>query len=461
VRNVDTWFFLDGANSLLKQHPADDIQPLSSGMYAVSAGGKLQLTDKNFQPLHEDYLSCLTPFVHGRAVFKQRNKKGLMHANGKVALAPTFLDLIIDGKFLLAYNNFGSRNRWVVLDSAGNTITKKHYDEIAPFNGKYFAVRNGNFWGAVNGSGQEFVACVHDSLIQETSNHIVVKFKGKFGIINLDENWVITPQQNPLTLLDDERYFEHHGKTTFLKTLAGDLVYFSDNLLQFKGDHLLEYLASGAFWMIDLNGIIIDRSYQPDNTDRVYASSEGFRAIYKDGKYGFIDDRGRLRIANRYEDVKPFSNGLAAMRIRGKWGFIDESENIVIQPVYDDVGSFSNGVAIVKQNNVSGVVSTTGKVVLPLRYDEVVKNKHSRFLLKQHGLYGIADSNGTVLINPKFEEVTDTSNGYVIARRNGKYGLLTLQGISTIPMIYDALAYDSINDHFMAVKRAPWEVVKF
>ncbi|MEO5600039.1 MAG: WG repeat-containing protein [Cyclobacteriaceae bacterium] len=461
VRQVDSWFFLDGQNKLLKQCLADSVRPISSDAYAIKVSGKVHLTNNLFKPLHKGHFSSVSPIRKGKVVFQNGNKKGLINAQGKILLTAKYNDLIINEPYLLASVSIGTKNRWVVLDSAGETLSEKNYEEIAPFNGKYFAVRNRNYWGAVNAQGKEFVACVHDSLLQQNGSHVVVKFKGNYGIINLDENWIITPQPHTLQLLDDERYFEFVGKTTFLKSLTGNIIYFSDNLLEFKGDYLLENLPTGAFWIIDLNGIISDRSYQPESAEKIFHPSEGLRAIRKDGKYGFIDDRGRLRIANRYDDVKPFSNGLAAIKIRNKWGFIDDQENIIIQPVYEAVESFRNGYAIVSQNQLFGIVSGNSKVVLPLRYNTLTINRENRFILEQDGLTGMADSKGAVIINPKYDEVTDLGNGYVIAGRNGKYGLLTLQGVSTIPMIYDGLSFDPHHQEYMGIKKAEWEVIRF
>jgi hypothetical protein len=62
--------------------------------------------------------------------------------------------------------------------------------------------------------------------------------------------------------------------------------------------------------------------------------------------------RVRLRIANRYEGIKPFSEGLAAMKIRNKWGFINRDERIIIQPAYEEVTPFKKGYSFIKQNGL-------------------------------------------------------------------------------------------------------------
>src|SRR5690606_6093401 len=114
---------------------------------------------------------------------------------------------------------------------AGKVLTPKHYEYIGPNNGIFYPVRNKGYWGAVDRTGREIIACVHDSLVQNDNRHIVVKFRSQYGIINLSENWVVTPRPNRLQLLNEDTYFEFAGQTTFLKSLSGGIIYFSDNPL--------------------------------------------------------------------------------------------------------------------------------------------------------------------------------------------------------------------------------------
>lgn len=460
VRDTDAWFFLDGQNRLKREYRADGLSPFSAQHYVVSRGGKVQLINNDFVPLHEGFFTSLGGFNdNGLTLFRSNSRTGVITNEGQILIPARYRQIIFDGNSFRASLDVGYKNRWVILDAKGETITQKQYEEIAPYNGKFFPVRNRSFWGAVDKSGREIITCVHDSLMQTNGTNVVVKFKGDYGVVSLEENWVVTPQSNPLKLLNEEAYLEYNGKTTFLRSMSGELIYFSDNVLEYNEGYLQENLSSGAYWIINMDGIVIDRSSQPTQAEKVFHESEGYRAILRDGKYGFIDDEGRLRIANRYEDAKPFRNGLAAIRIRGRWGFVDQRENLVVQPVYDEVGNFSNGHAIVKQQDQFGLIDTNGKVILPIRYDEISVNEQNRYKLRQGTLVGLADESGTIVIHPKYDEIADTGNGYVIVRRQDKFGLLTVRGVSTIPMIYDGLSYDPYRDQYLALKKSPWQTV--
>ena len=461
TRQADSWLVLNGENSLLRQINADSVHMLGGNLMKIKNGGKFQLTNEEFNPVSPDLFDDLGDLENNKILFRKENKTGLINSKGAVIVKSVYNDLILDKNFMRASVRAGGNNRWVVLDSLGNAITQKSYETIEKYNNAYFPVKNRGYWGALDDQGKEIIACVHDSLIQQLNNLVVVKFKGKYGIINLKEDWIVTPQPNRLQLINDDLYFEKNSRTIFLKSLKGDVIYFSDNPLEVKADHLLEYLPSGEIWKIDFHGIIANRFTTPENVEEVFPESEGFRAIKRDSRYGFVDSQGRLRIANRYEDVKEFHQSLAAAKIRGKWGFINKEDKIAIQPVYDEVTSFANDHALVQQKNLFGLVDTHGKLILPVRYDSISIISNERFLVKQNGYWGLADADGKMVINPKYDQLQDLNNGYVIVEREGKFGLLTLQGISTIPLLYDGLFYDQYHSQYIALKKASWQTQKF
>jgi hypothetical protein len=460
ARQPDAWLFLDGENKLLQQYNADSVVSVYPDLLKILTAEKIQLTDKEFKPLSEQLFSSIASFKKGRALFRTGNKTGVIDHRGNILIKPLYNSLLIDPGFIRANQRVENKNRWIVLDSAGNSVTTRDYEFIGAYNGRYFPVKNRGYWGALSTAGKEIVACVHDSLVQQVNDLIIVKFKSKYGIINLKEDWIVTPQSDKLHLISDDRYLLITSKTTFLKSISGNVIYFSDNRIEIKKDHLLEYLPSGTIWKIDMNGVIADRSIHPQDVDEISAESEGLRAIKKDARYGFIDSRGRLRIANRYEDVKDFSDGLAAARIRGKWGFINHEDKIAIQPVYDNVAPFRGGLAQVTQKNLHGLIDKTGRLILPVRYDSIVVLPGQRFQIMQNNLWGLAESSGKTVINPKYDHLNDLLNGYVIVERDGKFGLLTLQGLSTIPLLYDGLTYDRYHQRYIALRKSGWETVQ-
>jgi hypothetical protein len=369
-------------------------------------------------------------------------------------------ELYRDRDFFVAGRKNGGKATWTLLDSAGKELTKP-YDRIFPYNGSVFPVVTRNFWGAVNTSGMEVIACAYDSILQQLNNKIVVKFKGQYGIINDKEQWIITPRSYKLTLINDSRYVERSPKMTYLRGMDGSSIYFSDNRLEIYPEYIIEHLATGGLWKLDLNGVIIDRQVQPDGfIEKIFVETEGLRGIKKNGQFGFVDSQGRLRIANRYDDIQPFQEELAAVKIRNKWGFINHEDKIAIQPVYEEVSPFKKGFSLVKQRGLYGLINKKGTQILQPRFDFIAVLENGNVLVQQEKMFGLASAEGRILVNPKYHGLKDLNNNYVIVERDGKYGVVTAQGISTIPLIYDHISFDAFNNAFIALKKAEWHSLK-
>jgi hypothetical protein len=122
----------------------------------------------------------------------------------------------------------------------------------------------------------------------------------------------------------------------------------------------------------------IDRSGQPvspyvfDDSTRLQFSG-GLSAVQLDGKYGYIDTKGRMVIAPRFEAAGSFAEGLAAVQIGDRWGYINSLGQVVIQPQFNSADAFVRGRARVKlktkglgsllMQEVSRYIDTTGKFV--------------------------------------------------------------------------------------------------
>jgi hypothetical protein len=457
IREPHTWEFLDGKNKLIQKHLADSIVPLDKDLLKVTKGDLIELTDQQLKPIAPTLFSTISPFTNNKTVVTVNRKAGVINRQGKYIIQPLYDSLIIYGQYMLASQRQGLRNNWILLDSVGTRLTSKTYEHLWPFNDQYFSVRNKGFAGAVNIKGQEVIACVYDSIFQITYNLAVVKFHRQYGIVNMKEEWIVAPRASKLTILTADKYIETASPRKSLKATNGSVIYFTDNPISISPDHILEYLPSGTIWKIDLNGRIVDRQIFPDDgIDKIFEESEGLRGILKNGKYGFIDAQGRLRIANRYEGVGKFSEDLAPAKIRGKWGFINRQDQIAIQPVYDEVGLFKNGIAFVRLQQNWGMIDKTGKVLLPVRYQQVKLLPGKNFLIQINDLQGLADASGKILILPKYKLLEDVGNGFAIVQRDGKYGVINLQGISTIPLMYDYIQYDPLNQFFIAQKKSLW-----
>jgi hypothetical protein len=457
ARKTNTWKILSSKNETILTFDCDLVQQ-GNDVYTVSSSGKFGLIDQNFNPILPLAYDYIGESQFGKVIVKQNGKYGIIRFDHSM-LVPIGLDsVVLQNNFVLKKESLLGKASWSVYDTFGIRKTEKTYEAIKPFNGKFFAVKNYNHTGAINRYGREIIHCVYDSLIAYNDDQLIVLFHGQYGVIDFEENWLLPPQNHPLQLVDHDHYLEYANDQALFKTFEGELVYFTDNPIKVADQKLLELLPNGMEKEVNFRGVTITRSIpaEMEGTEIILPEQEGYRGIKRDGRFGFIDQKGRLRIANRYEGIQPFSEGLAAVQILGKWGFINSKEKIIVNPSYEVVHPFVEGVSIVKRNGNYGLIDATGHVLLNLRYDKIERLKGGRYLLRSAHLSGLASPHGELLIEPRFDRLADCGNGFVIVSRDGKSGLLTSDGLSAIPMIYDEMQYLPSRDNYLVMLRAAW-----
>ncbi|MEQ8423784.1 MAG: WG repeat-containing protein, partial [Cyclobacteriaceae bacterium] len=456
ARLISNWMLMDKDHNTLTTISCDELIPSAAG-YIIQNGKQSGVWDENFKsilPIEYDEIQK----VEGElAVVKNNNKVGLVQFDNSIVIPIQYDSIILTDKFVRVQEKLLGKPSWGLYDIYGIRKSERTYESISSYNGKFFHVKNYGLSGVMDRYGKETVHCLYDSIIDYNDDQIVVKFHGHYGIIDFRENWILPPQPFPVQLVDENHYLQLEYGSKLFKNFNGDLIYFTDNPLSVNGQLLKEILPDGTRKEINFQGITVSRTTPPvmEDMEIVSPEHEGLRGIKRNGKYGFIDNKGRLRIANRYEAIGNFHDGLAAVKILGKWGFIDAQDKIAINPSYESVSEFAKSVAIVKKGKF-GFVDRSGNQILEPRYDSIQQIETGSFLLRNNNLLGLADENGLVLIEPRFDTLTDLGNGYVIVSRDRKFGLLTKKGLSTIPMVYDQLYYLKHQDKFLAKKNSPW-----
>ena len=79
----------------------------------------------------------------------------------------------------------------------------------------------------------------------------------------------------------------------------------------------------------------------------------------------------------QYDFVGYFSEGLATVELNGKWGFVDQQGKIVIPLEYDAVWEFRKGIAAVLFKGKRGFIDVTGREVVTQQVAQVLKGWHS------------------------------------------------------------------------------------
>ncbi|MEO1051234.1 MAG: WG repeat-containing protein [Bacteroidota bacterium] len=464
VLHFDEWSFVDDNGKVKTQFSYDSVATTTRGLLQVYANGKTWIiseADSALTPQHFEYLGAS---IGDKAMFMDNGKYGLINLKTNANVLPARFDsLFFDGTFVYAKERSNNKPGWSIYDTFGIRKTKFYYEEIKPFSQRLFTVKKRGHWGFADRVGNELIHCVYDSVSNVKSGMVIVKFHNEYGIIDLNGEWVVLPQGNRLTIINENIYLESNEQETLVKSFSGDLIYFTSNPLEIHAGYFIERLEDGRVWRVDFSGTIAYDLRASKSTkkgfEEIYPPSEGFYGVKIDGKYGFIDANSKLRIANRYDGIGQFSEGLVSIKLLGKWGFIDKQEKLIIQPNYDSVTPFMHGISQVTKGGLAGMIDKKGKAIISLNYDYIRPIDNDRFILVRDQKLGLADDMGKVLINTKYDKLEDLGNGYVIIQRKGKYGLLNINGVNNIPTSFAYMSYNPDTGLYLVKKQSNWQTL--
>ncbi len=483
------WQSFDDKNTLLGSFAYDEIDPRGQGIYRVRIGGAEALVNEKD--------SLIAPFSNAEILehfgqwiaIKQNGKYGVLHADGSVFLLATFDSVKFENNdFLIRHKRDGKRG-WSIIDLRGEYINKQVYDAIEWIGDSYFKVRRDKYWGVINNQGAEKIYCKYDTIVQYTEGKLLVKFMGEDGILNMDGTWEVIPQKKEIEIVDPIRYLVRSPYGSFVAYYPETMDFTAEYFLYKNDQGFLEKTNDNKYGLRNADG---ERIIKPDyNTiselyeDSIYIArsdtgysfitktgkiivasdsrfqdskgmSEEFVAVQIDDKWGFVDINGKLRVSNQYQNIGLYHEGLAPVKLLQRWGYIDKLERLIVQPLYDTVYNFHNGYCEVVKKGKYGLINSKGEQVVDCEYDAMTQINTGGYLITRDNKIGLIGRTGRLMILPRFDAVTDLNNGFVIASRAGKFGLFSNDGVSIIPMIYDALIYDSFKNIYLASSAPVW-----
>lgn len=157
--------------------------------------------------------------------------------------------------------------------------------------------------------------------------------------------------------------------------------------------------------------------------DFEYAVTE-YYPIEENGKWGFIDEKGAVRIMPEYEFSENFREGLALVSKKDRVGFINKSGEVVVPFIYDDAYSFKNGFALVENDGKFGIVDRSGNEFVKTALDESGEYSEGLFYIAVEEKYGYLNRYGKMVISLQYDDATDFYNGRAIVEKNGNKGII-------------------------------------
>jgi hypothetical protein len=490
-----SWKLIADKDSALAMYALDTIYAIGSDKYAFINAGKAGLLDP--LPVLHANKDAIAPEQKGLILYKSGKKYGVLVNEGSaspVHFLPAIYDTVVVDTPEFIRRGILEQNawKWEVSKRDNNkntTLTSHTYSWIEEISSHPLVkVKSNRLYGYINKQGTEVIPVQYDSLGGFMDSVCVAVYKGKYGILTHNGKWIFEPKADYFAVNRLGYFIRKQNGRYEVTDKSGKVKYISAEPIQFLPDGSIPLKQKGKTGRISPTGIsCVPAAYDsiypmtPDRTFWAYAGKNIF--LYKDngellvkpgsgiekimyelgheflpvrisGKYGFVDGFGRLRIANQYEEVRPFDADLAAVKLAGKWGFVTKQEKIAVQPYYDELGAFENGKAIARKGDKYGIIDNKGKVVTPFSFDKIMAHPTGNYVTETKGRQGMINKKGFEVVYTKYDQVLPQEDNKAIIKVQDKYGLLDAKGVAVLPAAYDKILKNPFSDTYLVYQKA-------
>ena len=209
--------------------------------------------------------------------------------------------------------------------------------------------------------------------------------------------------------------------------------------------------------------IFIIKSFLSKDKNTGKITSTTYFTLYKDNKWGVIDNSGKEIISPSYNEMIIIPDNkkdvfVCTYDINDETGEYKtkalNSKNEEIFTQYSKVEVLENynqsnniwyekNLLKVQKDGRYGLIDLSGKEVLVAEYEDILtlKGTENSILIKKDGKYGLVNSEGKYVIDTNYKEIKSIENdykkGYITIDENDKYGLIDYNKKQILPNEYE------------------------
>ena len=158
-------------------------------------------------------------------------------------------------------------------------------------------------------------------------------------------------------------------------------------------------------------------------------SSEAYAIVQNvDGKFGVINQKGKLLLKPIYESITYFFDGFMKIEVGGNYGLVNRDFKIVLKPIYTSISEFTGNIAIVEQKSSFGCINKDMELKIKPTYDKIYFQKEDFLRTTLNGKWGYLDNQCNVLSKPIFDYAYDFSNKIAKVILDNKVGYINDNG---------------------------------
>lgn len=444
VKIGSKWGLMDRQGRELIMPLYDQIQDGGEGMVFLKSGEFWGMVNSQGEIISSPKYSGIKILQSGHAGYKMNGKWGLFHKKGAKILPPIYEELYNTHTHLLKVRSGGL---WGLIDTIGTEIATPRYEQVSSLKKVGFKVQLGKKWGILDKNGKEIVPPTYNAIGNVRQSMVPVQLRSQWGLIDTCGQEIIIPKYkyNEIISIHSSFYNMNYQDSlaTFLLThgtyqnnqIGYDMVPKMEGFV-FNGSTIGGFQSGNHWGLVNNKGEI---TVPPKYDGIAYSSQENLVRVRWNGKYGYIDTSGVVRIPTQFNQLGSFRKGLIAFQEEDKWGWLDTSGIVIIPPKYDRVGNFSSGMATFEQNTKWGFVNRIGQEVCLPKYDQIDYFRYGLAAVKVGDKWGFVNRYGQEVIKPSYDKVgrCNVVKGAVTVQWRNKWGLFDSTGMEILPVDYD------------------------
>ncbi len=174
--------------------------------------------------------------------------------------------------------------------------------------------------------------------------------------------------------------------------------------------------------------------------------------IKQNGKWGYINSSGEIKIVPEFEAADYFDNNeFAKIQKNGLVGLIDSTGNILIQPAFENIRIFKNNLIGIYKEGSWGVMTTKGEIITNIKIEDFRYNNDGNIFYIKNNKYGLINSSGKIVCVPEFDSLSLAQYNFLYAKKDSLSGLYDKNGKVILPCLYEKLSIQSADRIFICL----------
>lgn len=221
--------------------------------------------------------------------------------------------------------------------------------------------------------------------------------------------------------------------------------------------------------------VVINKDFEEvkklsDKITQTINYTEGLAAFCKNGKWGYLDEKGEEAISAKYDAVTIFQEGLAFVQKGDRITLIDKKGETIksfSSEKYELAGSLYNeGYCPMMKGDKVVFLDKKGEESSDFSNSKMERGycygvNDGKTIYTDGDEFGIVDKSGEIVLRAKYENLTYASpDRYIAEDSDGKWGVITAEGEEIIPFDYASIVQMSTDkSHYFAFEDSDWILI--